>query len=333
MIIHVAAAVIEDGLGNVFLAKRPDDKHQGGLWEFPGGKVESGESPAAALIRELDEEVGIQVTESQPLIQVPYHYADKSVFLDVFRVTAFTGTAWGKEGQEVCWVPVNELDSYSFPAANKPILNAVLLPEKALITPVCESLSECLGGIKAAIDKHDLQWVMLRQKQLSDDDYYRWAVAIKAAIQASTNATIEKESINKAAGNKALENKSALLTLNCSVELANRLNADGLHLTSARLMALTGREEFSGRFLGASCHSVEELNRAVTLKCDYVTLSPVSATSSHPETPAIGWLEAEKLISETALPVFLLGGMHADDLPRAFDIGAQGIAAINAWWT
>ncbi|SFG63998.1 Nudix family hydrolase [Neptunomonas qingdaonensis] len=318
MIIHVAAAVIEDGLGNIFLAKRPDDKHQGGLWEFPGGKVESGESPTTALIRELDEEVGIQVTESHPLIQVPYHYADKSVFLDVFRVTAFTGTAWGKEGQEACWVPVNELDSYSFPAANKPILNAVLLPEKVLITPACESLSECLEGIKVAMGKHDLTWVMLRQKQLSDEDYCHWAVAISADIKAAIKDHVSK---------------SALLTLNCSVELANRLNADGLHLTSARLMSLTCREEFTGRFLGASCHSLEELNQAAALKCDYVTLSPVNATGSHPETPAIGWLETEKLISETALPVLLLGGMHADDLSRAFNIGAHGIAAINAWWT
>lgn len=312
-LIHVAAAVIEDGLGNIFLAKRPDDKHQGGLWEFPGGKVESGESSKTALVRELDEEIGIKVTKCQPLIQVPYHYADKSVFLDVFRVTAFTGTAWGKEGQEVCWVPLNELDTYSFPAANQPILNAVLLPEKALITPVCNSAAECLKGIENAVDKHNLKWVMLRQKQLSDDDYYRWAVAIKAAINNLS--------------------KHALLTVNCSVEMANRLNVDGLHLTSERLMSLTDRDEFSGRFLGASCHSLEELNRAVILKCDYVTLSPVSATASHPEAPVMGWREAEKLISETALPVFLLGGMHADDLPRAYEIGAQGIAAINAWWS
>lgn len=320
MIIHVAAAVIEDGSGNVFLAKRPDDKHQGGLWEFPGGKVEPGESPEAALIRELDEEIGIQVVECQQLIQVPYHYADKSVFLDVFRVTSFTGTAWGKEGQNVSWVPVNKLDTYAFPAANQPILNAVLLPEKVLITPLCESLSLCLKGIKEAVNKHDLSWVMLRQKQLSDEDYYRWALAVKADLN-----SFEKTVINN-------QHSGLLLTVNCSLELANRLNADGLHLTSERLMSLQGREEFTGRFLGASCHSLEELNRAVALKCDYVTLSPVSATSSHPETPAMGWLEAKKLVSETPLPVFLLGGLNTNDLPYAFEIGAQGIAAINALW-
>ena len=132
--IHVAAAVIEDAAGNIFLAKRPDGKHQGGLWEFPGGKVEPGETPEAALARELDEEIGIIVNHVEPLIQIPYHYADKSVFLDVFRVSSFSGNAWGKEEQEVRWVPLNELDSYPFPAANKPILNAVLLPDTLLVT-------------------------------------------------------------------------------------------------------------------------------------------------------------------------------------------------------
>lgn len=327
-LVHVAAAVIDDGLGNILLAKRPDDKHQGGLWEFPGGKIESGESAEVALIRELDEEVGIRVTKSQRLIQVPYHYTDKSVFLDVYRVTAFTGVAWGKEGQEVRWVPLNKLDSYSFPAANQPILNAVLLPAKILITPLCKSLPECLEGIQKAIDKQGLLWVMLRQKQLSDEDYYRWAVAVHAALKSTTHTDIQTDSVIKAPDVNGI-----LLTVNCSIELANRLNADGLHLTSERLMSLTDRKEFAGRFLGASCHSLEELNRAVALKCDYVTLSPVNATASHPETSAMGWLEAEKLISETALPVFLLGGMHADDLSRAFQVGAQGIAAINAWWS
>lgn len=125
LLIHVAAAVIEDGLGNVFLAKRSDDKHQGGLWEFPGGKVEAGESSESALKRELDEEIGIQVIESKRLIQIPHHYPDKSVFLDVFRVTVFSGDAWGKEGQEVRWVPIQELDRYSFPEANQPILAAI----------------------------------------------------------------------------------------------------------------------------------------------------------------------------------------------------------------
>jgi 8-oxo-dGTP diphosphatase len=310
-LIHVAAAVIEDAEGNIFLAKRPDDKHQGGLWEFPGGKVEPGESSQTALARELDEEVGIQVTQVEPLIQIPYHYPDKSVFLDVFRVTEFTGKAWGREGQEVRWVPVSELGRYAFPAANKPILNAVLLPERLLITPSCESALACVQGIETALGKHDLQWVMLRQKQLTESQFAGWA------------ATLQKHQM--------MRNK--LLTLNCSVTLANELQAQSVHLTSERLMALSNRDAFHGRFLGASCHTQEELNQAAALQCDYVTLSPLNHTETHPDSPPLGWEAAERLIFETPLPVLLLGGIKAVDLPRARTIGAQGIAAISAWWT
>ncbi|WP_245573876.1 Nudix family hydrolase [Neptunomonas japonica] len=307
--IHVAAAVIDDGEGNIFLAKRPDDKHQGGLWEFPGGKVEQGESSEVALARELDEEIGIKVNQVEPLIQIPYHYSDKSVFLDVFRVTGFSGEAWGKEGQEVRWVPLNELDSYPFPAANKPILNAVLLPDKLLITKVYNSLSECISGTEGAINNFSLSWFMLRQKQLSEEEYVQWVRGMR-----------EVSPLN-----------SKRLMLSCSVGLANSLKADALHLTSQRLMEMSGREEFSGRFLGASCHTQEELNKAQLMQCDYATLSPINPTKSHPDTPALGWEAASSIIAHAALPVFLLGGMNQNDLIQAKSIGAQGIAAINAW--
>ncbi|BBB28925.1 Nudix family hydrolase [Neptunomonas japonica] len=307
--IHVAAAVIDDGAGNIFLAKRPDDKHQGGLWEFPGGKVEPGESSEVALARELDEEIGIKVNQVESLIQIPYHYSDKSVFLDVFRVTGFSGEAWGREGQEVRWVPLNELDSYPFPAANKPILNAVLLPDKLLITKAYSSVSGCISGTESAINAFSLTWFMLRQKQLSEEGYAHWVRTMRAASQ--------------------LNNRR--LILSCSVELANSLKGEALHLTSQRLMAMSNREEFSGRFLGASCHSLEELNKAQLMQCDYVTLSPISPTKSHPSTPVLGWKAASNIIAQAALPVFLLGGMNQSDLMQAKSIGAQGIAGINAW--
>lgn len=307
--IHVAAAVIEDGMGNIFLAKRPDDKHQGGLWEFPGGKIEQGESPEVALARELKEEVGIQVHLVEPLIQIPYHYPDKSVFLDVYRVTDFSGDAWGKEGQEVRWVPTSELDSYPFPAANKPIINAVLLPDKILVTRSYSSFSDCVAGITQAMQNNSLDWFIFRQKQLCAEEYTHWVKMMRA--------------------DSRLQSKH--LMLNCSVELANSLEADSLHLTSQRLMAMCSREEFAGRFLGASCHTQEELNKAQLMQCDYVTLSPINPTKSHPDTPALGWEVAVEMISQSALPVYLLGGMSQSDLLQAKSIGAQGVAAINAW--
>mgnify|MGYP002714153243 CR=1 FL=1 len=129
--VHVAAAVIRGADGRVLIAKRPQDKHQGGLWEFPGGKVEEGEAVERALARELEEELGIRVEAARPLIQVHHDYPDKQVLLDVWEVSSFTGEPHGAEGQPLAWVSERQLLEYEFPAANKPIV-AVLRDGEAL---------------------------------------------------------------------------------------------------------------------------------------------------------------------------------------------------------
>src|SRR5476649_3025202 len=133
--VHVAAAVIRGVDGRILLARRADTQHQGGLWEFPGGKVEADESVATALSRELQEELGIQVTAARPLIKIQHDYPDKQVLLDVWEVSAFTGDAQGLEGQPLKWVSARELANYDFPEANKPIVAAARLPSEYMITP------------------------------------------------------------------------------------------------------------------------------------------------------------------------------------------------------
>ena len=128
--IHVVAAVIvHPDRQSIFISRRADHLHQGGLWEFPGGKVEAGESAESALARELFEELDISVQTAQPYMQVEHDYPDKQVFLDIWQVDSFAGTARGKEGQECRWVGLQELlDSqlFEFPAANQPILQRLL---------------------------------------------------------------------------------------------------------------------------------------------------------------------------------------------------------------
>ena len=118
--IHVVAAVIRGADGRILIARRADDQHQGGLWEFPGGKVESGEAVQAALARELEEELGIRPSVARPLIQVQHDYPDKQVLLDVWEVSAFVGEPHGAEGQPLAWVGARQLLEYQFPAANRP---------------------------------------------------------------------------------------------------------------------------------------------------------------------------------------------------------------------
>ena len=118
--IHVAAAAVFDDRQRVLICRRPPHAHQGGLWEFPGGKLEPGETIESALRRELREEVGINVISTRPLIRVHHDYPDRNVLLDVWRVERFSGRAAGHEGQPVRWVLPGELSRYRFPAANPP---------------------------------------------------------------------------------------------------------------------------------------------------------------------------------------------------------------------
>ena len=124
--VHVAVGVILDVDRNILLTRRHDHMHQGGLWEFPGGKLEAGESLSVALARELQEELDITPVKTSPLIEIHHDYGDKSVFLDVHVVWEFSGEPRGLEGQPMAWVSAAQLSDYDFPAANKPIVAAIL---------------------------------------------------------------------------------------------------------------------------------------------------------------------------------------------------------------
>jgi len=124
-IVNVAVGVIKKN-NAIFICKRADEQHQGGLWEFPGGKVEAEESVFAALKRELIEEVGITIHSSSQLIVIEHDYGDKCVKLDVHVVSNFSGEAYGAEGQPSEWVAISELENYDFPEANAEIIEKIV---------------------------------------------------------------------------------------------------------------------------------------------------------------------------------------------------------------
>ncbi|ENM5744789.1 8-oxo-dGTP diphosphatase MutT [Vibrio mimicus] len=125
--IHIVAGIIfNPDQSEIFITKRPEHLHKGGFWEFPGGKVEAGESIEQAMARELDEEVGIVVTEQQPFQHFDYDYTDKSLSFDFILVTAFENQPHGREGQQGCWVKIADLANYRFPEANEPVLHQVI---------------------------------------------------------------------------------------------------------------------------------------------------------------------------------------------------------------
>jgi 8-oxo-dGTP diphosphatase len=308
--VHVAAAAVFDDRGRVLISRRPGHVHQGGLWEFPGGKLEPGETALSALCRELHEELGITVQAARPLIRVAHDYPDKSVLLDVWRVDHFTGLPAGCEGQAIEWVVVGNLHDYRFPAANAPIIKAVSLPDRYLITPEPgRDHARFLGTLERALAM-GVTLVQLRAKQLTT-----------AAYQSLLPAVLD---LCRQAG--------ARILLNAEPALAAESSADGVHLSSKRLMGLSARPLGDKYLVGASCHTLEEVRHAGALGLDFIVVSPVQQTSSHPQARLLGFAGLQLLSEQAAVPVYALGGMQLSDMEAAFRHGAQGIAAISALW-
>ncbi len=321
--IHVVAAVICDENGNVLIAKRPKDVHQGGLWEFPGGKVEPGEQVTQALVRELQEELAITATEYRSLIQIHHDYPDKSVFLDVWKVTQFMGEpvgsgGLGAEGQPVQWVPSTELHHWAFPAANAAIVKAAQLPSDYVITPDVSG---------AADDTEEEMDTFLRYvESVLSRGYRLLQLRTKSLDQGQQKVVISKTLTLCRQFNAALMINSDLCYL-----LSDKDELDvGVHLTGKALDELNDKP--SGyRLVAASCHSVNDIRKAEQLGLDFVTLSPVLNTSSHPGAKTLGWLAFSEVVKQACIPVYALGGMSGEYKGRAIDSGAQGIASISAY--
>jgi 8-oxo-dGTP diphosphatase len=304
-LVHVTVGVIEDSQGRVLIARRPDHVHQGGLWEFPGGKVTEGEGVIAALGRELHEELGIEVRQTQPLITIKHDYGDKQVCLDVHRVTEFQGEAHGKEGQPIKWVTIAELNALEFPAANRGIINAIRLPDKYMITDELATTAEYLETIKCAV-RNGVRLIQLRAKHLSDEDYLALAVQVLP-----------------------LQEQGISILLNTSVELFAQTDAAGLHLNSQRLMQTQCRPVSQSKLLSASVHNERELVQAKQIEVDLLVVSPVLSTASHPDANLLGWERFAELVANANCPVYALGGMTSDAIATVKNLGGQGIAGIR----
>jgi 8-oxo-dGTP diphosphatase len=311
--LQVAVGVIKNAEGQVLISLRDESLHQGGLWEFPGGKIESGESPEQALTRELKEELAITVITAVPLITIKHHYPDLSVQLNVFLVEHFSGDPKSCEGQPFKWANSAELANHAFPSANQPIITAAQLPPfYAILDDADESLLLV-----------NLQKILARGIKL-----------IQLRLKISPPRTIE---MFLELAYPLCKQQGALLLINSAVKNAEYFAVDGIHLTSRHLMSATRRTAFQHRtsdragWIAASCHNLQELKHAQTIGADFVVLAPVLATKTHPETDPLGWKQFAGLVSQVNLPVHALGGLSESCLDSARQAGGQGIAAIRAF--
>ncbi len=308
--IHVAVALIINSERQVLTALRADHQHQGGLWEFPGGKVEANESVEVALKREVYEELGLTIKKCIPFKSIRHDYGDRKVLLDVWQIDQFSGDAHGREGQEIKWQSIDSLKPGDFPKANQGLIRCLQLPDQLLITGSYGDQDDFLERLQNALQQ-GIRLVQLRSKNLS---------------------MLELQQLSQMAY-PLCRSFNALLLINTDLQGFEDCQSDGLHLTSQQLFSMSERPFDEKYFLSASCHTPDDILQAKKLKADFILLSPVKETSSHPGVKGIGWQRFSDMLSNIDMPVYALGGMSPSDLADAKSHGAQGIAAISSFWS
>jgi 8-oxo-dGTP diphosphatase len=304
----VSAAVLMRGEHEFLLARRPEGKVYAGWWEFPGGKVEAGESFHDALVRELHEELGITITQATPWLTREFSYPHATVRIRFFRVTAWQGEIHPHEHDAIAWLRTDQAPTVEpILPANGPILKGLALPTSCALTNAEENGCALeLSRLKAALT-NGLRFIQIRDKSLPTAERAAFARQVVTLAKAH----------------------GAVVVINDDADLARETGADGIHLSSRALLQSTGRPDFD--WVGASCHSRAELDQAAALELDYALLGPVLATPTHPDAQSLGWPAFEQMIDLCPLPVLALGGMKPEMMAEAQAHGAHGLALMRGW--
>jgi len=301
----VAVGVLEDGSGNVLLQRRRRGQVCAGQWEFPGGKIRPGEDPRAAVARELEEELGIRAAGISPWLRRFHRYSHAECDLHFLRALRWEGAPAGMEGQELAWVPKRSAPPEPLLAGSRDPWKWLALPATCMITDIGTA------GLERTLERweriQDAGPAMLRLRDKGLPDGAREAALSEIARRRREGSLVV-----------------------CGDERAARDGgACGVHLDSAALGAASRRPD--AEWVGASCHDERGLMRAADLGIDYVTLSPVLPTRTHPRAQPLGWERFAELAGGCGLPVYALGGLGPEDIDRARSCGAHGIAGIRAF--
>ncbi len=296
--VEVAAAVMQRPDGAFLLAQRPAGKVYQGYWEFPGGKVEPGEQPSAALARELHEELGVDVETAYPWITRVYTYPHATVRLNFFRVTRWRGEPHPREGQAIAWQEADARLAAPMLPANAPVLASLALPAEYAITDAARlGPAVMLGKLELRLEK-GLKLLQVREPASAERDLFT------------------RQAIDRAH------------SYGCRVMVKAQFpGADGIHFTAAELMGLQSRPK--GMLAAASCHTREELEHAMRLELDFAVVGPVKDKNG---SLPLGWAGFRRIVGKTSIPVYAIGGLTPADREDAWRAGAHGLAMIRAAW-
>ncbi len=323
--IRVAAALILDGRGRLLLGQRPEGKAWPGWWELPGGKIEAGESIEQALVRELDEELGIQATTVYPWVVYVHEYPKKTVELAFCQVTQWAGEPYGRESQAIDWVypaqirldqsdhPIGPGGASLLPAA-MPALRWLQLPQTYRISNISspENLQRWLKSLRLELAQ-GLKLVQFREPHWQGDE---------SDLKLALDKTLE-----------LCRRKKARCLINSCHDYDWWRHADGVHLRAQDANRVLQQDIRPPGWLGVSAHNAQEIAIASQLQADFITLGHVLPSASHPVEPPLDWPRFKELALQAGRPVFAIGGQSLKTLETARLNGAHGIAAISGGLT
>ncbi len=306
-LVPVVALCLRDPAGRILAQRRPANRSWAGFWEFPGGKVQPGETKPAALAREIREELGIRIEGVEPLSHRIYRAPGFAVALDFFTAQSFVGTPTGREGQDIAWLTPQELALRPWLPADRPIVTRLALGALCGVTPRLgrSDPSYIEAGFKESLIR-GLRFILVR---------FEVGVAGSVSDQAALGAWARDHGLVI-----ALEYAKG-----CEGSQVIHLRSDQAHIFNVR----PAPDEI---LLGVSCHNEKEIAHAQALSADYLILGHVESTPSHPGQPGLGWDLWSRLAERTDLPVYAIGGLGPADLTHAQAVGAAGIAGIRAFW-
>ena len=306
--VHVSVAVLINADHQVLLGQRPAPKAWEGWWEFPGGKIEKGETSVDALYREIYEEIGVKIIQFKKWVTRKYSYGGNDITLHFFKVHKWEGEVTSKENQKLVWTYLQNPNVSPILPANLFVQKAFDLPKYYAITNLSETSKIIFFNQLKNKISNGLKMIQVREKNISFDEF----------------KIFSKEVI------KICKPKGVKVIINSDVNLAYEIKADGVHLTSKDLVSMKTKPK--NLIVSASCHNPEEIDIAEKLNINFIVLSIVKHTLSHPDVKPMGWAKFKKIANKVNTPIYALGGLGVKDNQVALENGAIGIASQRLIW-